>query len=170
MAVPASKDALLTAIDTEFGKVIRDFRAVPPAQAMDRTLEGHAKDTRMSVADLAAYLIGWNELVLNWLDRDAAGQPIDFPATGFRWNELGRLARKFYSDSQELSYPERLDRLIAAKTRIVALVEARDNDTLYGRPWYGKWTMGRMIQLNTASPYANARGRLRKWRTANSGT
>ncbi|EQB9714967.1 ClbS/DfsB family four-helix bundle protein, partial [Yersinia enterocolitica] len=26
-----------------------------------------------------------------------------------------------------------------------------------------KWTMGRMIQFNTASPYANARGRLRKW-------
>ncbi|EPE9290931.1 ClbS/DfsB family four-helix bundle protein, partial [Escherichia coli] len=34
---------------------------------------------------------------------------------------------------------------------------------LYGRPWYTKWTMGRMISFNTSSPYANANGRLRKW-------
>jgi hypothetical protein len=33
---------------------------------------------------------------------------------------------------------------------------------LYGRGWYETWTMGRMIQFNTSSPYANARGRLRK--------
>ncbi|MFE3838233.1 ClbS/DfsB family four-helix bundle protein [Pseudogemmobacter sonorensis] len=31
------------------------------------------------------------------------------------------------------------------------------------QPWYGKWTKGRMIQFNSTSPYANARGRIRKW-------
>ncbi|MFD0387572.1 ClbS/DfsB family four-helix bundle protein [Tistrella bauzanensis] len=31
------------------------------------------------------------------------------------------------------------------------------------RPWYKTRTLGRMIQLNTASPYRNARGRLRRW-------
>ncbi|WP_353959734.1 ClbS/DfsB family four-helix bundle protein [Corynebacterium atrinae] len=25
------------------------------------------------------------------------------------------------------------------------------------QPWYGKWTMGRMISFNTSSPYADAR-------------
>ncbi len=56
-----------------------------------------------------------------------------------------------------------LERLNLAKDRIVASVEERSNAELYERPWYGKWTMGRMIQLNTSSPYENARGRLRKW-------
>ncbi|WP_341476959.1 ClbS/DfsB family four-helix bundle protein [Sphingomonas oleivorans] len=32
--------------------------------------------------------------------------------------------------------------------------------------WYGKWTMERMIQFNTSSPYDNAGGRLRKWKKA----
>ena len=53
---------------------------------------------------------------------------------------------------------------IAAKERIVSEIESRSDDTLYGRDWRdGKWTMGRMIQFNTASPYHNANGRLRKW-------
>ena len=43
----------------------------------------------------------------------------------------------------------------------------RETDaSLYGEAWYGKYPLGRMIQLNTSSPYANARARLRKWKKA----
>jgi hypothetical protein len=56
-----------------------------------------------------------------------------------------------------------VDRLSAAKDRIVSMIALRNDDDLYGRPWHGKWTMGRMIQFNTSSPYENARRRLRKW-------
>jgi len=117
----------------------------------------------MSVHDLAAYLLGWNELVLKWCRAKAAGQPVDFPETGYKWNELGRLAQKFYDDYAALPYSDLLDRLDSAKADIVALVEAESNEALYGRSWYEQWTQGRMIQFNTASPYANARTRLRKW-------
>ncbi|WP_433850287.1 ClbS/DfsB family four-helix bundle protein [Brucella pseudogrignonensis] len=163
MAVPTNKDELLKAITTNFDKLILDLSGVPLSVVDECSLEGHAKGTQMSVANLAAYLVGWNELVLKWLDRDAAGEPVDFPETGFKWNELGRLAQKFYRDYERVPYPQLIERLAGAKARIVSLIEARSNDDLYGRSWYEKWTMGRMIQFNTASPYANARGRLRKW-------
>ncbi|WP_414833122.1 ClbS/DfsB family four-helix bundle protein [Afifella sp. YEN Y35] len=163
MAVPTNKDELLKAIDLNFDKLIKDLRGVPRSLVDECSLEGHARGTQMSVADLVAYLVGWNELVLKWLDRDAAGEPVDFPETGFKWNELGRLAQKFYRDYEGVPYPQLIERLAEAKARIVALIEARNNDDLYGHPWYEKWTMGRMIQFNTASPYANARGRLRTW-------
>lgn len=163
MAVPQNKAELLAAIDTEFGKLLKTLADVPPAILHERTMEGHAKGTQMSPFDLVAYLAGWNELVLTWLERHATSQPIDFPETGFKWNELGRLAQKFYRDYEDLPYPQLLERLQAAKQTIVATVEREDDATLYGRGWYEKWTMGRMIQFNTASPYANARGRLRKW-------
>lgn len=166
MAVPQSKDELLKAIDTTFAKVLKAFAEVPADTAREKSMDGHAKGTMMSVADLAAYLTGWNELVLKWLDQDAAGTPTEFPETGFKWNELGRLAQKFYADYEDAPYPSLLKRLEAAKTRIVSEIEARDNETLYGRPWYDKWTMGRMIQFNTSSPYENARTRLRKWKKA----
>ncbi len=163
MAVPQDKAALIAAIDTEFGKLLKTLAEVPDTRVHERTMEGHAKETRMSPFDLVAYLTGWNELVLKWLARDAAGAPVDFPETGFKWNELGRLAGKFYRDYEGLPYPLLLDRLQTAKRAILAAVEQKDDAALYGRAWYEKWPMGRMIQFNTASPYANARGRLRKW-------
>ncbi|MBN9054487.1 MAG: ClbS/DfsB family four-helix bundle protein [Rhizobiales bacterium] len=163
MAVPQDKDELLAAIETEFRKLNRTLEEVPPALVHERTMEGHAKGTQMRPFDLVAYLTSWNELVLKWLERDAAGAAIDFPETGFKWNELGRLAGKFYGDYADIPYPQLVERLHAAKARIVAAIVRTEDAALYGRPWYGKWTMGRMIQFNTSSPYANARGRLRAW-------
>jgi hypothetical protein len=163
MAVPQDKSELLAAIDKTYAALRRDLAAISPERTVDKTLEGHAKGTIMSVHDLVAYLLGWNLLVLKWLERDRAQQPIDFPETGYKWNELGRLAQKFYADHVALSFPDLLAALDKAKSEIVAAIEAA---SLYGRAWYEKWTLGRMIQFNTASPYANARGRLSKWRKA----
>jgi hypothetical protein len=163
MTIPHDKDALLALIDSSFEKLAAELTAVPEHLAHERSLEGHAKGTQMSACDLVAYLVGWNELVLKWLERDAAGLPIDFPETDFKWNELGKLAQKFYRDHEDVALPQLLERLDAAKGAIVAAIASRDNAILYERPWYGTWTMGRMIQFNTASPYANARSRLRSW-------
>jgi hypothetical protein len=163
MGIPQNKSELLLAIDTNFGKLFKALQVVPESRAQELTLEGHSKGTTMSVANLVAYLIGWNELVIKWIERDAAGLPVDFPETDFKWNELGRLAQKFYLDYEALSYPVLLQRLATARGRIIELIEERGDDQLYGRLWYGKWTQGRMIQFNTASPYLNANGRLRKW-------
>lgn len=167
MGIPQDKAELLLAIDTNFGKLSKALQAVPENRAQELAIEGHNKGTSMSVANLVAYLIGWNELVIKWIERDAAGLPVDFPETGFKWNELGRLAQKFYRDYEGLAYPALLARLMAARTRIVELIVTRSDDELYGRPWYEQWTLGRMIQLNTASPYHNANGRLRKWLKGN---
>ena len=118
----------------------------------------------MSVHNLVSYLLGWNMLVLKWIEKDAGGEPIDFPETGFRWNQLGELAQKFYADFGTVPFDRLLEDLEATKQEIVTFISGQANERLYGEPWYGKYTMGRMIQFNTSSPYANARTRLRKWK------
>lgn len=163
MAVPTSKAELLTAITTTFDKLKSDLSKVAHDRAREPTMNGHANGTVMSPADLVAYLIGWNELVLKWLDRDDRGEPVDYPETGFRWNQLGLLAQKFYADYSALEWHERLARLADAKNALITTITDRSDDELYGSAWYGKWTKGRMIQFNTSSPYANARTRLRAW-------
>lgn len=166
MGIPLDKGELLKTVNSRFDRLFADLVLVDPAKARERSMDGHVRDTIISVSDLVAYLIGWNELGLKWLERDAAGLPVDFPETGFRWNELGRLARKFYADHEDIPYPRLLKRLKAAKEGIVDAIEFRDDAELYGAVWYGDWTMARMIQFNTSSPYADAHGRLRKWRAA----
>lgn len=163
MAVPISKSELLAAISTTFEKLKLDLDRVPAHLAREASLEGHAAGTWISPADLVAYLLGWNVLVLKWLELDDRGEAVVFPEIGFNWNELGLLAQKFYADHQGLDWPEMLARLGAAKAGLVATVSQRSESELYGRPWYGKWTKGRMIQFNTSSPYANARARIRRW-------
>ena len=167
MAVPQNRQQLLDAICTTYRKLALDLAIVPPERARDATMDGHAQGTQMSVSDLVAYLIGWNLLVLKWCEGRASGIAVDFPETGYKWNELGRLAQKFYADHDGVAYAELLDRFAQVHARIVALVERETDDTLYGAAWYKTYTMGRMIQFNTSSPYANARGRLRKWKRDN---
>ncbi len=166
MAIPQNREELLQAIETNYKRLRAEFETVPSQLAWEATLEGHAKGTHMSVHNLASYLLGWNELVLKWLAKSHAAEPIDFPETGFNWNQLGKLAQKFYDDYEGLDYKEVLAKLDSAKSSIVAFLEKADNGTLYGSVWYEKYTMGRMIQFNTSSPYANARTRLRKWKKA----
>jgi len=166
MAVPQTKSELLAAIEANYAKLAKDLAAVSAEFSDEKTLAGHRQDTMMSVHDLVAYLIGWNELVLKWHERRSAGEVVDFPETGFKWNQLGELAQKFYADYADLSWPDLLARFETAKSRIIALVDGYDNDQLYGAPWYEKYTMGRMIQFNTSSPYSNARARLRAWMKA----
>ncbi|MGD1847912.1 MAG: ClbS/DfsB family four-helix bundle protein [Salibacteraceae bacterium] len=127
---------------------------------------GHAKGTLMSVADLVAYLLGWGALVLKWHHQKEQNEPVDFPETGYKWNELGKLAQKFYADYDHLDYPTLLSQLDAVVQQILELIHKTDNHVLYEQPWYDKWTQGKMIQLNTSSPYKNARSRVRKWKKA----
>lgn len=164
MAVPQTKAELLNAMESGFAKLLSELASIPETLATTTDMEGHAKGTTMSVKDLVAYLTGWGELVLKWNRLRAAGEEPDFPESGYRWNELGKLAAKFYRDYDSLSYVQLLLRFETTHQELMSLVHSLDDDALYGRPWYGKWSLGRMIQFNTASPYANARSRLRKWK------
>ncbi|GLR10973.1 hypothetical protein COO59_16115 [Mixta theicola] len=163
MAVPGSKAELIKAINSNFALLNKKLEAIAPALAFEPLMEGHAKGSTMSVAQLVSWLIGWGELVLHWHNQEAKGETIVFPAEGYKWNELGQLAQKFYRDYEDINnYETLLARLRENKQRLLMLTEQFSNDELYGTPWYGKWTRGRMIQFNTASPYRNAAGRLNK--------
>ncbi|MEE3649223.1 MULTISPECIES: ClbS/DfsB family four-helix bundle protein [unclassified Brenneria] len=164
MSVPGSKDELIKAINSNFASLMKRLNALPPERAFAPEMTGHAKGTHMSAANLVAYLLGWGELVLKWHQNERQGLPVDFPETGFKWNQLGLLAQKFYRDYAHIEdWSTLLDLLVKNKTELLALIEAHSDEQLYGQPWYGKWTRGRMIQFNTASPYKNATGRLRDW-------
>ena len=167
MPIPASREELINAIETNFERLAKDLGTVPAQETNEATLDGHVKGTMMSVHNLVSYLLGWNNLVLKWIEKDAANEPIDFPETGFRWNQLGALAQKFYVDYDAVPFDQLLKELEIAKQKIVVFISVQTDEQLYDAAWYEKYTMGRMIQFNTSSPYANARKRLRKWKRQN---
>lgn len=165
MAVPINKEELLFAINSNYKKLKIELLSIPLEATSIKELDGHSKGTFMSINNLIAYLIGWGELVLKWVAKKELNEPVDFPETGYKWNELGKLAQKFYNDYQNDDFIVLCEKLDQTVHDILTMVENKSNAELYEISWYEKWTLGRMIQFNTASPYTNARGRLRKWKS-----
>lgn len=164
MSVPTSKKELLAEIKSTYQKLRTNLENIPEMLVYINDLEGHAKGTKMSCCNLVAYLIGWGDLVLKWNKIRIQGNEPDFPETGYKWNELGKLAQKFYADFSDCDYNMLLKKLDKTVENILELVENKTDKQLYGVPWYAKWTMGRMIQFNTSSPYKNANNRINQWK------
>ncbi|MBL7636875.1 MULTISPECIES: ClbS/DfsB family four-helix bundle protein [Atlantibacter] len=161
MSVPENKKQLLAAMTKNWDALQKKLSLVPAEQAYITQLDGHVSGTQMSVANLVSYLIGWGEQVLYWHQQERAGQNIDFPASGYKWNELGKLAQKYYADYASITcWSALLEKHADTHRKLLELVESYSDDALYGIPWYNTWTRGRMIQFNTASPYKNAATRL----------
>ncbi len=167
MAIPRDKNELLMDIRSSYQKLKADLVDLHPNLFFKKELAGHSRNTQMSVANLVAYLIGWGELVLKWNSIIQSGSQPNFPDDGYKWTELGSLAQRFYSDYGALDFEESLKKLEEVVNSILNLVEKSSDEDLYGTNWYKNYTMGRMIQLNSSSPYKNARMRVRKWKRIN---
>jgi len=163
-SIPKNKQELTQAVQTAFEKLLADYSGIPGEYSREIGVEGNVKDTQISVCDTIAYLIGWGKLVLKWHELRSRKLEIDFPETGYKWNELGRLASSFHLQYQDWSYEELLLEFQATTKQILQLIDSLNNDDLYAQTWYGTYTLVRMIQLNTSSPMKNVRTKVRKFK------
>ena len=166
-SVPQSKDELLSAINSIFPKLMDDYRIVPESLSRKCELEGNIKGTQISVCDTVAYLVGWGKLVLKWHSLKSQGLPVDFPDTGYKWNQLGLLAASFHAEYSDWKYEDLLTELDSTANELISLISSLSNEELYETTWYEKWTLGRMIQFNTSSPMKNMRTKVRRFNKSN---
>ncbi len=162
-SIPKSKTELTLAINSIFSKLMTDYQSIPEALTRECTIEGNIKGTQISVCDTAAYLIGWGKLIIKWHQLKSKNLPVNFPDTGYKWNELGALAESFHNKYSHWTYTELLQELEATTRDILALIASLSNHELYEKPWYKQWTMGRMIQFNTSSPMKSMRTKVRRF-------
>ena len=161
--IATNQSELYHAIHDNFAKLLADYQRIPAEMSRDCGVEGHIKNTKISASDTLAYLIGWGQLVLQWHHYRSQGLHVDMPKTGFKWNQLGMLALHFYRQYQTWQYTDLLAEWEKTATQILHLVGSLDDETLYGKSWYNKWTLGRMIQFNSASPMRTTRTKVRRF-------
>lgn len=166
-SIPRNKEELTAAIADVYEKLAADYAAILPEVTREPGVEGNVKGSFISVCDTVAYLVGWGKLVLKWHDRRSKGEPVEFPETGYKWNQLGELATSFHGKYKDWEYARLLHEHERVMEDILAVVAATGNHDLYEIPWYEKWTLGRMIQLNTVSPMKNMRTKVRRFKRAN---
>jgi len=166
-SILTNKTELINAIESAYNKLHLDYVSIPEELTRIKGVEGNIKGTLIGVSDTLAYLIGWGKLVLKWYYRKSRNESVDFPATGFKWNELGLLAQHFHGQYKAHSYQELLTEFSTTTTEILALINSLDNQSLYNITWYKQWTLARMVQLNTSSPVKNIRTKVRKFKRLN---
>ena len=164
MAIPSNKEELIKAIVVNHQKLMKELHLISIDDTTNKELQGHSKNKLISINNLVAYLVGWGQLVLSWHEKKSKQLHVDFPDTGFKWNELGQLAKKFYNEYEQDDFNSLLQKLDKTTSDILNLIDHKSNYELYEVTWYNKWTLGRMIQLNTSSPFKNATDRIRKWK------
>ncbi|KJG55407.1 hypothetical protein UA38_19950 [Photobacterium kishitanii] len=162
-SVPSNKDELEFAINSIFPKLMADYRSTPESHVRKSGVEGNVKGTLISVSDTVAYLIGWGKLVLKWYRLKSQNQHVDFPETGYKWNQLGLLAESFHDEYRNWKYDDLLIELESTVNEIQLLISSLNDHELYGVAWYEQWTLGRMIQFNTSSPMKNMRTKVRRF-------
>ncbi len=101
---------------------------------------------------------------MKWHSLKLQGQNVDFPETGYKWNQLGLLAQSFQQEYRDWDFTSLQSEFATTTKNILLLVESLDNHALYGVKWYDKWTFGRMIQFNTSSPMKNIRTKIRRFK------
>ena len=165
--VPKNKTELQKAITVAFDKILVDYSTIPIEFSREIGVVGNIKGTEISVSDTLAYLIGWGKLVLKWYILKSNHQAVDFPETGYKWNELGKLAQCFHLQYHDWPYVKLIDEFTLTIGNILVLIESLDNQKLYGEDWFEKYTLGKMIQFNTSSPMMNMRSKVRKFKKLN---
>ena len=90
-SVPTNKTELQKSINLAFDKILADYATIPVEITRKVGVTGNIKGTEISVCDTIAYLIGWGKLVLKWYELKSKNQAVNFPETGYKWNELGKL-------------------------------------------------------------------------------
>lgn len=163
-SISQNKQELTLAIQTAFDKLLVDYLEIPSSLSRKASVQGNIKNTEISVCDTLAYLIGWGKLVLKWHERKSKNLLVDFPDTGFQWNELGQLASHFHLHYQDCSYEELIFEFQSTTQDIVQLIDTLSDDELYSPNWYKKYSLGRMIQFNTSSPMKSTRTKIRKFK------
>jgi len=166
-SVPKNKIELQKAVILAFDKILADYSSIPTEMSRKIGVTGNVKGTEISVSDTIAYLIGWGKLVLKWYALKSKNEAVNFPETGFKWNELGQLAQFFHSQYHEWSYENLLTEFKVTITNILLLIESLDNKKLYDESWYEHYTLAKMIQFNTSSAMINMRAKVIKFKKIN---
>jgi hypothetical protein len=167
-SIPQNKQELHHAITLAFDNILIDYSTIPEEYSRTVGVEGNTKGNEITVCDTVSYLIGWGKLVLKWYTLTSKGKTVDFPDTGYKWNELGKLAEAFHYQYSNWAYNDLLLEFSATTNKLLSLIESLENHELYSESWYEKYTLGRMIQFNTSSPMKNMRAKIRRFKKAHS--
>jgi hypothetical protein len=162
MSSQESKNSLKESIHITSKNLFETINKIPDDFRKQPLLNGHSKGEMISVSNELAYLRGWAVTILNAIRAKNNSKNPELPWPGYKWNELGRLAAFFYSMYNSETFDLQIKNYKDTLNEILDEIDQKSDSELYETGWYKKYSLGRMIRLNTTAPMKNATIRIRK--------
>ena len=132
------------------------------------------KEIEYSPFKLLVFCIGWIDLVLSWEDEDQKGIQETSLAIEWKWNELSWLYQSFYDKYNNYSLNELINIFNTKVKKIIDLINNLSDEELFEdgkRNWAKtkgkKFSICRLVHLNTIANFKTFRARIRKWKKNN---
>lgn len=132
------------------------------------------KEIEYSPFQMLVFCIGWIDLVLSWEDEEQKGIQETSLAIEWKWNELSWLYQSFYDKYNNYSLNELINIFNTKVKKIIDLINNLSDEELFEdgkRNWAKtkgkKFSICRLVHLNTIANFKTFRVRIRKWKKNN---
>lgn len=160
MPAATNKADLLASFDAEYAKLTRTLDGIDAARAM-----AHTKDDETTIKGIIAHRIHWIGLFFGWYEKGCAGETVEIPAPGYKWNQLKPYNAVLYASGNDRDWADLRSEFDREVSRLRAFLAARDDAELYavGRyDWTGKWGVGRWAESAGPAHFRSANAYIRK--------
>jgi hypothetical protein len=162
----ADKQSLIDEIKTTSEAFINEFTDISESE----------KDLRMdgvdrTPAEMIAYQLGWMELIRGWDKDERDGKPVETPAPGIKWNQMGELYQGFYKKYADKPLAALREQFVHDVADFIQWFDGFSEDEVFksgGRAWASStpsnWPIWKWVRVNTAAPFTTFRTKIRKWK------
>ncbi len=160
-----NKKESIDEINKTYYAFIREFDDVK-----EEDLHNRLVSVDKTPAEMLSYQIGWLNHLMEWEKNELAGKEVITPAPDIKWNELGKLYRRFYDTYSKDNLNTLLNKFEQVKEAFVKWIDTLDDKTLFEldqRKWaYTKvgWPVWKWLHINSVAPFKTFRSKIRKWK------
>ena len=158
MPAALSKVELLDVFDKEHAKLVKLLDALDETQA-------RLSDDGVSIKGVIGHRIHWLDLFWTWYDTGVAGQTVETPAPGYKWNQLKAYNAPLYAAADQQDWVNLHAQFIKTCKQFRSRLDALPEAELYGRKvydWTNDWTLGRWAESAAPSHFRSAAKHIRK--------
>ena len=161
----ASKSELIGEIRKTAEAYIGEFQEIAEA---DKGLR--LEENERTPYENLAYQLGWMALIKGWEQGEAAGEKVEMPAPGVKWNQLGPLHQRFYAAYAGSGLAELSVSFRNAVDELCVWLDSLDEEVLLkpdGRKWASSpanWPVSAWVHINTVAPFKSFRAKIRRWK------
>ena len=158
MPAATSKTELLKVFDTEWAKLDNLLTTITDEQS-------RWSEDGVSIKAVIGHRIHWLGLFWSWYDAGAAGERVETPAPGYKWNQLKAYNAPIYAAADKQDWAGLVAQFRAEAADFRARLDRLENTELYTAKrydWTNDWTLGRWAESAAPSHFRSAAKLIRK--------